>query len=156
MAKKAEKTKVDELIKERVVPKIKTAHVCVNQEGFAFKQVVVRLPEGIEFSDLNEHPESWMAVQGDKTGKALCDDDELIIHGQGWTATAFVNHARHDRVVLYGLKQHTRQERAAPLLPIRSMRSGARLMAGIATGARTITCAWRRPGGTHLRVRNTP
>ncbi|MCW5747728.1 MAG: hypothetical protein KIT36_16185 [Alphaproteobacteria bacterium] len=80
-------------------PAIDPANVRLNLEGFAFRSIFVRLPEGLAADDLKE-PAIWRAVQ--PTPARLRDFDQLVMvaYDQSWLAEAVVAFADATRVVL--------------------------------------------------------
>jgi hypothetical protein len=69
--------------------------------------LIVQLPDGIEFVDLNETPAIWRNVQSNKQ-KALQKFDMVQFRSadHSWAATAMVADGRHDTVILAGIKRY--------------------------------------------------
>jgi len=99
---------------EREIPVIKPGSVFINSSGYDFKTVVVWLPEGVVFQDLNDHPEIWRLVQANHI-KALSQYDKLEIRAKDWTVFASVNHADAGQVILYDIRKASKPEREVAL-----------------------------------------
>jgi len=107
---KVEKAKVD----EREVPVIKPVNVDIQDAGFCYKTVVVRLPEGLIFQDLNDSPEIWKPVQ-ENINTALSEYDKVELRAKDFTVWAVVNHADAGQVILYDIRKSSKPMREVAL-----------------------------------------
>jgi hypothetical protein len=86
--------------KARAAPLVKPASVTVNDAGHAWRNILVRMPEGAVADDLRD-PKLWAAVQSTPVA-ALLKLDQLLILGfdESWGAEAIVTHASHNSAKL--------------------------------------------------------
>ena len=107
---KAETSKVE----EREIPVIKPGDVDIQEAGFQYKTVCVRLPEDLVFQDLNDHPEIWKPVQENRN-TALSEYDKVELRAREWTVYAAVNHADGGQVILYDIRKASKPKREVAL-----------------------------------------
>jgi hypothetical protein len=99
----------------RKIPTIPTKGAIVQYAGFGYKIVCVQAPDDLTFSDLNSNPTIWRQIQQDRNGVALTEWDVVEIRARDWMATARVNHALADRVVLFDIKRASKPDRELAL-----------------------------------------
>ena len=85
---------------DRKIPTIDPAFVVLNADSFAFRQFMVRVPEGAIADDLKE-PLLWSRVQANRN-VALRKHDHLYIvaFDESWAADAVVVQANADVAVI--------------------------------------------------------
>ena len=110
MTSKVEKTEPE----ERILPVLKPGDVDIQDAGFSYKTVVVRLPEDMTFQDLNDHPEIWKLVQ-ENINTALSEYDKVELRAETWTAWASVNHADRGQVILFDIRKASKPKREVAL-----------------------------------------
>jgi len=114
MSVTAKKVKDVDVEIERVIPKIKCANVQENwPSGSHWREIQVRLPDGLGLADLNEHADViWRTVQG-TPNSALIMYDRLSIFtfDESQYITAIVSGATGASVYLSAIKQHTFKSR---------------------------------------------
>jgi hypothetical protein len=101
----------------RMVPQIKPSACKWQAQGFAYREMFVRLPAGLTIDDLNAHSATiWRAVQGVR-GLALQRLDRVVLVGsdESWLAEGIVSFADGEQVVLAGMRQVRIPERVTPL-----------------------------------------
>lgn len=101
-------------VEERILPVIKPGDVEIQESGFQYKTVVVRLPEDLIFQDLNDSPEIWKPVQADRN-KALAEYDKVELRARDWTVFAGVNHGDGGQVILYDIRKASKPMRELAL-----------------------------------------
>ena len=86
-------------VKGREVPVIIAANVIINSDGFAWRDIMIRLPKDAVADDLKE-PGMWRKVQA--SDRALRRHDHLYIVSfeEDWAAECIVADATKDRAVL--------------------------------------------------------
>jgi len=108
-------TKVEKAeTEERILPVLKPGDVDIQEVGFSYKTVVVRLPEDMTFQDLNDHPEIWKLVQENRN-TALAEYDKVELRAVDWTAWAAVNHADNGQVILFDIRKASKPKREVAL-----------------------------------------
>src|SRR5262245_45211066 len=98
-------TKAEVVPAERDVKPIKPDAVTIDLKSHTRKWVIVDLDPGITLQDLNDRPNIWQQVQGDRQGRALAPNDVVELRGDGWTATGMVNCIDANAVHLYGIER---------------------------------------------------
>jgi len=100
---------------ERNLPTVDPAFVALNADSFAYRQFMVRLPEGTIADDLKE-PSLWSRVQANRN-VALRKHDHLYIvaFDESWAADAVVVQANADVAVLSKPRLMRFAERLRPL-----------------------------------------
>lgn len=90
--------------------------VKVQSEGFCWRTMQVRLPEGACLADLNEAPTLWQRVQASRL-VALQKFDRVAIlsHDESWMAEAIVGAATATNVTLAGIRKTDLPARLAAL-----------------------------------------
>jgi hypothetical protein len=85
----------------RKPPVIDPAWVEINESGFIWKTVSVRLPEAATLADLNENRDMWRLLQGDRN-KSLerLDRVSVFAYDESWVVDAIVSGASVNGVVL--------------------------------------------------------
>ncbi|KSV76690.1 hypothetical protein N182_24775 [Sinorhizobium sp. GL2] len=83
----------------RQTPKVDPNLVTINHDGFAFRDVFVRLPHGSIADDLKE-PEMWKHVQPSVKALRKFDRLMLVAYDETWVAEALVGYADPKTVVL--------------------------------------------------------
>jgi len=98
------------------LPKIKPMTCKWNAEGFAYRELFIRLPESITLQMLNDEPRIWRLVQGD-VHVALMKFDRIIAvaFDESWVVDAIVNVAENDSVILAGIRKVSLPQRSVPL-----------------------------------------
>lgn len=106
MAKDTVKASEAKAAASRKVPEIKAKAVTWNNEGFAWREALVRLPEGMTLQDLNDHPEVWRQVQESNLASfRRFDKVRAVAWDESWIAEAVVNHADRGQVILAGIRK---------------------------------------------------
>jgi hypothetical protein len=100
---------------DRKLPVIDPAFVVLNADSFAYRQFMVRLPEGTIADDLKE-PSLWARVQSSRS-MALRKHDHLYIvaFDEGWAADAVVVQANAEVAVISKPRIMRFTERLKPL-----------------------------------------
>jgi hypothetical protein len=103
------------LPRQRRLPEIDPSFVVLNADSFAYRQLMVRLPEGVIADDLKE-PSLWTRVQASRS-VALRKHDHLYIvaFDESWAADAIVTQANAEAVVLSKPRLIPFTERIKPL-----------------------------------------
>lgn len=91
--------------------------VIINNAGFAFRELFVRLPDDAIFDHINSRPDMWAKVQ-QNSGKALKKFDRvfLVAWDEAWMAEAVVTEASARTVVFATPRKHSFPERNERLL----------------------------------------
>ncbi len=98
------------------LPKIKPMTCKWNAEGFAYRELFVRLPEAITLQMLNDEPKIWRAVQADvHTALQKFDRVVAIAFDESWMIDAVVNVAERDSVMLAGIRKISMPQRSVAL-----------------------------------------
>lgn len=100
---------------DRKLPAIDPAFVMLNADSFAYRQFMVRLPEGAIADDLKE-PSLWARVQASRN-VALRKHDHLYIvaFDESWAAEAVVGQANAEMAVISKPRIIRFAERLKPL-----------------------------------------
>ena len=98
------------------LPKIKPMTCKWNAEGFAYRELFVRLPESVTLQMLNDEPRIWRLVQAD-VHCALMKFDRVvaIAFDESWMVDAIVNVAENDSVMLAGIRKISMPQRSVSL-----------------------------------------
>jgi hypothetical protein len=98
----------------RKLPEVDPSFVKVNTEGFAWRDILVRLPDGAIADDLKE-PGLWRRVQNN-VQVALRKHDHLYIvaYDETWAADCVVTHATNTVAVLSKPRLISFDERTKP------------------------------------------
>lgn len=86
----------------------KTAYV--ELPGLNQKKLVCFAPDGLEFTDLNAHPQIWKKIQGDRN-LSLNEWDEIEIRGENVMYTGRVSHADAEKCVLFAIERKSKPVR---------------------------------------------
>ena len=98
------------------LPKIKPLTCKWNAEGFAYRELFVRLPESITLQMMNDEPRIWRSVQGDiHTALMKFDRVVAIAFDESWMIDAVVNVAARDSVMLAGIRKISLPQRSVAL-----------------------------------------
>src|SRR5262245_11930019 len=77
----------------RKLPEVGPLHIKINSAGFAWRDILVRLPEGAIQDDLRT-PSIWKKAQGDaQTALVKLDHLFILAFDESWFARAVVTHA---------------------------------------------------------------
>ncbi len=98
------------------IPRIKPMTCKWQSEGFAYRELFVRLPEAISLQHLNDEPRIWRSVQAD-VNTALMKFDRVvaIAFDESWMVDAVVNVAERDSVMLAGIRKISMPQRSVSL-----------------------------------------
>ena len=99
----------------RGLPQVRTNMVTVNAEGFAWREIMVRMPADAIADDLKE-PSIWRDIQ--HSAKRLYEDDHLYIKAfdRSWAAEAVVASVNLEGATLGTFKIIKMHERTKPFL----------------------------------------
>jgi len=98
------------------LPKIKPLTCKWQSEGFAYRELFVRLPEAITLQMMNDEPRIWRLVQADiHTALMKFDRVVAIAFDESWMVDAIVNVAENDSVMLAGIRKISMPQRSVAM-----------------------------------------
>ncbi len=98
------------------LPKIKPLSCKWNSEGFAYRELFVRLPEAITLQMMNDEPRIWRSIQGNvHTALQKFDRVVAVAFDESWMVDAVVNVAENDSVMLAGIRKISLPQRSVAL-----------------------------------------
>jgi hypothetical protein len=99
----------------RQAPVIKPAALQWQSEGFCYREAFIRLPDGLQLSDLNESP-IWKDLQATRqTSLRQWDTIRAVAFDESWIVDATVTFADATHVVLTGIKKTETPQRNTSL-----------------------------------------